>query len=240
MEPTGAPWRVLDSTETQETPAATVAHGRPWLAIGLAVVAVSVAAGALLLAARPGAGVGVDGGTSRESGAVDEGGMPSTVPASRSAVVVVEVGGAVAHPGVYRLAAGSRVGDAIAAAGGFGPRVDAAAADRTLNLASPLVDGTKVHVPGRGEATGSSAAPPGGPSGAPGPAGTQGPRALVDLNRATAEELDALPGIGPATAAKIIAAREQRPFKSVDDLGSRKVLGPSVLAKVRPLVTVGG
>ncbi len=152
-------------------------------------------------------------------------------------MLVVEVGGAVAHPGVYRLPAGSRVGDAIDAAGGYGPRVDARAADRALNLAAPLTDGEKVHVPDRDE--------PSAPAGASAAAvasraagGTTG--APVDLNRATAAELDALPGIGPATAAKIIAARQERPFASVDDLAARKVVGAATLARIRALVTVGG
>ena len=147
-------------------------------------------------------------------------------------------------PGVYRLAAGSRVGDAVAAAGGFGPRVDAEAADRALNLAAPVRDGDEIHVPARGET---------GPSGMTGGSGTGGSAVgrfgrrraavrgggLVDLNRATAEQLDTLPGVGPATAAKIIAAREERPFTGLDDVGSRKVVGAATLEKIRPLVTVG-
>ena len=148
---------------------------------------------------------------------------------------MVEVGGAVLRPGVYRLAPGSRVGDALAVAGGYGPRVDAEAADRALNLAAPIRDGDEIHVPARGEAE-----PPGaaGGSGAADPASGAG-SGLVDLNRATAEQLDSLPGVGPATVAKIIAARAERPFTGLDELVSRKVVGKATLEKIRALVTVG-
>jgi competence protein ComEA len=154
--------------------------------------------------------------------------------------VVVEVGGAVARPGVYRLPAGARVADAIAAAGGFGSRVDVEVADRALNLAAVVRDGDEIHVPARGEAPPPAAAGGGPDSGGAG-GGTGGATAggLIDLNRATAEQLDTLPGIGPATAAKIIVAREERPFASLEDVGSRKVVGAATLEKIRALVTVG-
>ncbi len=148
--------------------------------------------------------------------------------------VVVDVQGAVLRPGVHRLVAGSRVGDAIAAAGGYSSQVDIDGAAALLNLAAPLADGAKVHVPSRGEAaTGSG--PPRDPSVIePGGAG-----GLINVNSATTAELDTLPGIGPVTAGKIIAAREQAPFASVDELLNREVVGPSTFEKIRELVTVG-
>jgi competence protein ComEA len=140
--------------------------------------------------------------------------------------IVVDVAGGVRAPGLYRLGPGSRVGDAIAAAGGYGPTVDASAAARELNLAAQLSDGQKVVVPERTTAT---QAVTGGAAGSPG---------LVDLNRATQAELEALPGIGPVTAQKVIDARTERPFSRPDELLERKIVGRSTWEKIRDLVTV--
>ncbi|MEX2548566.1 MAG: ComEA family DNA-binding protein [Chloroflexota bacterium] len=147
--------------------------------------------------------------------------------------IVVDVEGAVVRPGLHRLPSGSRVGDAIAIAGGYSPQIDIDAAATRLNLAEALVDGAKVHVPARGEAT--LATPPREAS----VGDATGPGGLIDINTATAEQLDTLPGIGPVTAAKVIAAREQAPFASVDELLSREVVGASTFEKIRSLVTVG-
>ena len=236
MEPSSAPWRVID--DAQPVPASPSSAGLPrapsrrWLALGTAVVAVVVAVGAVVGAARPDALVAAPGAQDpvAEMSTGGVGGSPSAVGGFQ---LVIEVGGAVRHPGLYRLAPGSRVGDAIEAAGGYGPRVDAAAADRALNLARRLEDGDEVHVPSRDEtaltATTAPAAPGGGTTGGP-----------VNLNIATAEALDALPGVGPATAAKIIAARAEQPFRTLDELVSRKVLSQTVLARIRDRVTVSG
>ncbi len=147
---------------------------------------------------------------------------------------MVEIVGAVRAPGVYRLPSGSRVTDLIEAAGGYGPRVDTGRAEQELNLAAPLRDGEHLRVPSRDDPV-TAAAPSGGGSAADGTA-TGG---LVDLNRATQAELEELPGVGPATAEKIMAAREEAPFVSVDDLRSRGVLGEKTFEKLRDLVTVG-
>lgn len=240
VEPSSAPWRLLEPSEPEAPATQPGPRDLPWRAIAVSLVVAAVAIGAFLLAARSDPPVGVDGATGIEAGSADPGGL-STDPAPGTAGLVVEVGGAVVRPGVYRLPPGSRIGDAIAAAGGFGPRVDAAAADTRLNLAAPLTDGGEVHVPSRDEApsTGGTAGGPGGGAAGGTVGGRAGGTSPTDLNTASAEQLDLLPGIGPATAAKIIAAREERRFASVDDLRSRKVVGEATLEKIRSLVTVG-
>jgi competence protein ComEA len=147
--------------------------------------------------------------------------------------LVVDVEGAVAQPGVHRLAPGSRVGDAIARAGGYSAQVDLDAASAVLNLAAPLTDGAKIHVPARGAAALGNATA----GRAPDPS-SHGGSALIDVNVAAVDELDTLPGIGPVTAGKIIAAREQARFATVDELLSRGVVGASTFEKIRALVTV--
>jgi competence protein ComEA len=154
--------------------------------------------------------------------------VPAPATTAVAPTVVVYVAGAVAEPGVYELPAGSRVDVAIQAAGGTRRR----AALDALNLAAPLVDGERVYVPAVGET-------PPVVAGAPAAATATAPAGPVDLNHATAEELDELPGIGPATAAAIVEHREQNgPFATVDDLEAVRGIGPAKLEAVRGLVTV--
>ncbi len=149
---------------------------------------------------------------------------------------MVEVAGAVVRPGVYRLAPGARVADAIAAAGGYGPRIDLNRATAELNLAARVADGDRIIVPSRDDPAGAGTSGPGtSPPAAAAPTAA-GP---VDLNKATADELDALPGVGPVTVAKIIASRTAHAFHSIDDLVNRKLVGQAEFAKIRKLVTVG-
>ena len=245
MDRSAAPWRVLDAESATERGGEAAAgpqppaRGRAPLLAGLAFAVAALLAALAFAVAAAGAGgtVEVDGDQPFGSGS-----GPARVDGSAapSAGILVDVQGAVAHPGVVRLVAGSRVGDAIAAAGGYGPRVDADRVGQVLNLAASLHDGDQVVVPsrddpaGRGGSGGSSSTGNGPSSGTSGTS----PRP-VDLNRATIAELDALPGIGPVTAAKIIAARDEKPFASIDDLRTRKLVGPATFEKIKALVTVG-
>jgi competence protein ComEA len=149
---------------------------------------------------------------------------------SPSAELVVDIEGAVAEPGIQRLPAGSRMADAIVAAGGFSADADVALASRQLNLAALLSDGQQVYVPRQGDAAGTAGGSGASPGASPG-----GP---VNLNQASPEQLDALPGIGPVTVQKIVAARQEQPFRTLDELVERKVLTSSQLSKIRDLVTV--
>uniref|UniRef100_A0A6J5Z330 Unannotated protein n=1 Tax=freshwater metagenome TaxID=449393 RepID=A0A6J5Z330_9ZZZZ len=138
----------------------------------------------------------------------------------------VHVAGAVRRPGVYRLAAGSRVRDAVRRAGGASRRGDSNA----INLAAKVADGQQILVPLRA----SDGSPGVGASGSGG-AVAGGP---VSLGSATAEQLDTLDGVGPATAAKIIQWRtDHGGFSSVDDLGEIPGIGPKKLEALRPQVT---
>jgi competence protein ComEA len=199
---------------------------------------VILAIGAFLLAFGSGSGgtVAVDGGVPFDS--TPPGLGPSADPGGASGtdrLVVVEIVGAVERPGVFRLSAGSRVGDLVSAAGGYGPRVDADRAGRELNLAAALKDGDQIRVPSRDDASAPSVRPAGaGGTGGPG----SGAAGLIDLNRATEGELDTLPGIGPVTAAKIATSRDEQPFVSVDDLRTRKLVGEKTFASLKDLVTV--
>jgi competence protein ComEA len=144
-----------------------------------------------------------------------------TVAAARR--LVVDVVGAVRRPGLVRLPEGSRVADAIARAGGLRRGAERAA----VNFAAPVSDGQQVLVPERGAA---------GVAGA-GDSGSSASAGRVSLSSATAEQLDALPGVGPVTAEKIVAYRQQHgAFRSVDELDAISGIGPSRIADLRGLV----
>jgi competence protein ComEA len=152
----------------------------------------------------------------------------ATTTAEPPSEVVVDVVGAVATPGLYRLGDGSRVADAIALAGGATRKANLSA----VNLAAPLVDGTQIVVPRAGEqASAPSAA---GVAGTGSPGAAAGP---IHLNSASLEELETIPGVGPVTAQRIVDFREQNgPFRSVDELDAVSGIGPKRMEQMRELV----
>ncbi len=145
------------------------------------------------------------------------------------AYIVAYVSGAVRAPDVYQLPVGARVKDLVLAAGGLSDDADI----ERINLAAPVADGQHVRVPWHGDGTTGVEATPEERS------ASAGSGRLLDLNRATVAELDALPGIGNVLASRIVEWREREgPFQSVNDLGKVDGIGPALLAKLTPLVTV--
>jgi competence protein ComEA len=149
--------------------------------------------------------------------------QPATKPKPvAQKLLVIDVAGAVRHPGVYRLRPGLRIDDAIAAAGGTKPTAQLG----TVNLAAPIADGEQVVVPGKGVA-----------AVAAGSAAGSSPSAPLDLNSATLEELENLPGIGPVTAQKILDYRQQHgAFHSVAELQGVPGIGPAHMSQLKGLV----
>jgi len=166
-----------------------------------------------------------------------EAGAPAAGEDSQAVVaeadIVVHVVGAVIRPEVYSLPSGSRVADAIkAAGGGLGN-----AALGSLNLARILADGEQVYVPTADEVAAGVVSPPAAPGGVSSGADAGG---LVDINRASAAELDALPGVGPSTAQKIVDDREANgPFSTPEDLMRVTGIGAKKFDALKDLVTCG-
>lgn len=178
-----------------------------WWVVALTAVVSLLAVGVLLLVSRQPRGEGV-----------------RLVPPPSPQPLVIHVSGAVLNPGVYQLPPGSRVQDAIHAAGGLLPEADESA----LNLAALLKDGQRVQAVTPAQAQATTASEPA--SGIP-----------VDINSASQEALESLPGIGPVLAQRIIAYRESNgPFAAVEDLQQVEGVGADTFEKLRDLVTAGG
>jgi competence protein ComEA len=203
---------------------------RELLAIGLAVVGLASAVAAVVLLV----GVALAGSPAASGVATGSlsafGSASPTTSDAPSADLVVDVQGAVRHPGVVLLPPGSRIADALDAAGGYSRDADLNAAATALNLAAMLTDGAQVYVPVIGLAGGAGG---GGSGAAPGTGGS----VLVNLNLATPEELEALPGIGPVTVQKIVAGRAEQPFTTLDEMVERDIIDRGQLEDIRDLVT---
>lgn len=199
----------------------------------------AVAASAQASARSPAPGPGGGGaGLASSAGPASSGGATSGGDTAGSGQIVVDVDGAVAHPGLYKLPADSRVQAALAAAGGLSPQADA----HRINRAAKLHDGQKLYVLSQGESTPPLAASSG--QGCEGQActSTEGGVAgsdpegqgLVNINTANATQLTQLPGVGPAIAQKIIDYRTANgPFTSVDDLTKVPGIGAAKLAQIK-------
>ncbi len=173
------------------------------------MVGVLLGAGVLILVTRPPKGAAI-----------------RLLPAPTQAPIMVYVSGSVQQAGLYALPAGSRVNDAIQAAGGLAERADNGA----VNLAGILQDGQQVNVPAIGETQ----------AGGGQTRSINGGGALVNINTATMEELDSLPQIGPVTAQSIVDYREANgPFTTIEDLMEVDGIGQVTFDKVKDLITVG-
>lgn len=185
------------------------------LVIALVAVVAAVAAGVFAWRARPAV---------QPVAAVPE--AVAASPSESAPLVVVAVAGKVRRPGLVRLPPGSRVADAIAAAGGVLPGADPG----LVNLARKVVDGEQIVV-------GAAAAPAAGTAAAPGSGGAPGE--LINLNTATAGQLDALPGVGPVLAQRIVDHRTAHgSFRSVDELREVDGIGETRFQRLKKLVTV--
>lgn len=185
------------------------------------LVLVAAGLGAVVLAVAVAVAASGTGGSeaSPPAVAVTRAAAPTPTP------LLVQVSGAVRRPGLVSVPAGARVVDAVAAAGG----PSGAADEGAINLAAPVADGQQVTVPARG--AGAASAASGAPAAA---AGT-----TVSLNSATAEQLEALPRIGPALAQRILQYRTAHgAFRTVDELGEVSGIGPKILAGLRDAVTL--
>lgn len=175
-----------------------------------------------------GDGTGASSAQTSHSPTADD--APDAPDAQPSQQLVVHVSGAVDAPGVVSLPSGSRVDDALEAAGGATAEADLS----SINLARPLEDGEQIHVPVPGEEPPQPAAGPAGDA----VSGT-GSTGSIDLNTASAAELEELPGVGPAIAQRILEHREKNgPFTSVDGLLEVSGIGPATLEKIRERATV--
>lgn len=176
----------------------------------IVAVAVLVVGGLLVWGRRPAAAIAPPATVAPASVAASPAGAP----------VFVHVAGAVRAPGLYEMPSGARVADAVEAAGGASPRADL----DLLNLAAPVTDGMKVDVLSKG----------GGVT--PAPSASPGP---VSLNSADQAALETIPGVGPVTAAAILARRDEAgPFTSIEQLMEVSGIGPATLESMRPYVTL--
>lgn len=143
-------------------------------------------------------------------------------------IIKIDVSGAVLNPGVYELKSSDRIQEALIKAGGLAENADRVWVAKNLNLAQKLTDGAKIYIPSQTENS--------NPSSGLSNLGDLGNLShLININTASAEELDTLSGVGPATAQKIISGR---PYETIDDLLNKKIVGKSVFEKIKDKISV--
>jgi competence protein ComEA len=178
-----------------------------------------------------------------EAGEQSDSGRTKKTGKENDAIVYVDIAGAVEKPGVYEVPDDSRVADVVTKAGGLSAQADQQAIAKSMNLAAKVSDAMKIYVPFSGEtpllqgSAGQAAVMQTAVSGQSGMIGNSSTQTgeLINVNTATQTQLDSLPGIGSVTSAKIIAGR---PYTSIEELKTKKVVGASVYEKIKDLVTV--
>jgi len=143
-------------------------------------------------------------------------------------IILVDIEGAVVKPGLYKLSFNSRIQDGLVAAGGLAAKADRDYVAKNLNLATKLTDGAKIYIPREGEAESIKSI-----TSIKGSA--QVLTGQININSASEQELDILPGIGPVTASKIIGGR---PYSSIEELLSKKIVGSKVFTQIKDKITV--
>ncbi len=146
---------------------------------------------------------------------------------NEASYIVIDVDGAVVNPGVYKLPVEARVQDALIIAGGLAEGADRDFVSKNINLAQKMQDGSKVYIPFMGEAVSGASTQTS--------TGQIDQTTIININSATDHELDTLPGIGPATASKII---ENRPYQAVEELVEKKVIGQKTFEKIKDKISV--
>jgi competence protein ComEA len=149
---------------------------------------------------------------------------------SANMTIKIDIQGGVMTAGVYNLKEGSRMADALSAAGGLSADADREYLAKYLNRAAKLTDGQKIYIPSVGDATGGQSLSNSSTS-----LGSIPGQKTINLNTASQAELEALPGVGPATAGKIISGR---PYQTIEDLKNKKVVGSALFEKIKDLISV--